>query len=338
MKLNDLTLTGMEIAKRETDVATTKIRSLGETYDEHAKLVFLLDISGSMGARIAEGFTDIYLWSPEKLNQIRAQVEIARAIEVTNRESQLNPPYAPDTEDEDSEDEDPKESGLSWQDEETLKMIHAGPLGDDKDIKERIIRLGLTDHFGIIPNPAHADKTPPTRLEAVKRLAKQEIQNRINKYRDAKVAFVAFALQAELRYDSGLDVGFNDDNNQPMDFMTLLNDLEIGLGGGTEILTAIRKAMDSCRKNPSSVGLHHFVLVSDGDDYAADANIGSWVPSLKASGIVLDYIHIGDHGMNQGIVEACKLLGGDSQKVDTLSALEEKFVEASRRLMLPPGN
>ncbi len=331
MKLNDLKLTGMEIAKRETEVAQTKVKSLGETYDEHAKLIFLLDVSGSMGAIIAEGYTDLYLWTAEKLAAIRTQ------IDAVSKKAASIVSDASDDMDED-EDIDSIEVEVTPEEQACLVVLNAGPLGDDEDLKKRILREDLTDAFGVIRNPYHASKKAPTRLEAVKRLAKQEIQNRINKYPTAKVAFVAFATQAELRYDSGLNVGFNDRDGQPKGFMDLLEDMEISLGGGTDILNAIRKGMDSCRKNPSSVGLHHFVLVSDGGDDQADRHIGSWVPTLKDSGIVLDYIHIGDDYMNTGIVEACKLLGGDSQKVNTLAALEEKFVEASRRLMLPPGN
>ena len=80
------------------------------------------------------------------------------------------------------------------------------------------------------------------------------------------------------------------------------------------------------------------MVVSDGDDHNCTRNIGAWVPALKASGVVLDYIHIGElENKNSGLEAACKELGGESVAVNTEDEFELKFVQAAQRPMLPPS-
>ena len=65
--------------------------------------------------------------------------------------------------------------------------------------------------------------------------------------------------------------------------------------------------------------------------------ISSWVPNLKASGIVLDYIHIGEEGCaNAELRAACVALGGEYCVVNSEREFEAKFVEAVHRKLLPP--
>ena len=82
------------------------------------------------------------------------------------------------------------------------------------------------------------------------------------------------------------------------------------------------------------MGVHHFIIVSDGETWTP---MTDWIPVLKASGVILDYIHIGDREPNPEIVSACKVLGGDCVVVSTEKDFEERFVNAVSRPLLPPA-
>ena len=84
--------------------------------------------------------------------------------------------------------------------------------------------------------------------------------------------------------------------------------------------------------------MHHFILVSDGEDYQCDHALPGWIPTLKTSGVVLDYIHIGDCYQNDGILQTCKATGGQCVTVNSERELEDKFVEAVSRKCLPPAS
>jgi hypothetical protein len=284
---------------------------------EHAKLVFIFDVSGSMDSRIAKSYTDGWTWPVEKLADIRAKCMTAAInINATLFGGGLMPL-------------DPADEALA-----PMMDTERGPMGElvfsaitDEELKERVVRATLMDHFGIEVNwSRHGSASAPTRLECVKKLAKQELEKRFAKYPQSQVSMVRFGSFAESLFNDGAAV----------DLWPVLDNLSIGCGGGTDILAGIRKGMDTCRKAPSQVGVHHFIVVSDGEDGEADRTIGSWVPTLKASGICLDYIHIGDSGVNTGLEAACKALGGECVVVNSIKDLEAKFIEAVGRLMLPP--
>jgi hypothetical protein len=243
---------------------------------------------------------------------------------------------------------------------------------DDADLKGRIVRTGALQVFGIREKSYHeaAASKPSRRIDVVRTLAKQEIKNRFDKYPKARIAVIAFGYEPVTIFDDG-----NPDDLWPhLDRLTLTNSngyfreftfggqevqatdwkgtplkdddgnpiMEMkggqGCGGGTNILNGLRRAMDVCRDKPSAVGIHHFILVSDGEDCAADNNIGSWLPALKASGVVLDYIHIGETSLNEGIKKVAIALGGTCVQVVTEEELKEKFIEAAQRLCLPPAS
>jgi len=242
MQLNEDFDGGSEITLRHTDVAKSNsvLKKLGGIYDEHAKLVFLFDCSGSMNSQVA---------------------------------------------------------------------------GD--------------------PLALIAGHEEPIRIDLVKRLAKQELENRFKKYPNSKISVIPFGDRPVVLFDDG----------DPKDLWSALDRLktcfsldgtyEQSTGGGTNILGAIRKAIDVCRAKPSPVGLHHFIIVSDGEDYHANNTIGSWVPALKASGVVMDYIHVGCESANDGLKAACLALGGEFVTVNSERDFETQFKLAVARLMLP---
>src|SRR5262252_543244 len=85
MKLDDFdfgNLQGNELVKQPKKEETSILRNLGNIYDEHARLLFLFDVSGSMGDRVTQAknggnYIDQYDWS--RLAQIRADAFAAIA-------------------------------------------------------------------------------------------------------------------------------------------------------------------------------------------------------------------------------------------------------------------
>ncbi len=309
-----LNLKGTELSIKRTEVETTGLKNSSTMYNEHAKIVFMFDVSGSMGEKIAKTFTDQYLWTPELLAAIRQEL----FTEFIDPDDPM-PVVAP----------------------------------TDEELKERVVREDLLDHFHVLPAIGKKQTALSSRLDVVKKLAKQEIRARFAKHPKSRIAVIPFGSQPAVLFDDGA----------PEDLWPLLDKLSCYMtvggverveinkwsgktetyidggtqtGGGTDILAAIREAMDACRKRPSAVGIHHFILVSDGED-GSGYTIGTWVDSFKASGIVLDYIHIGDGGINQGIANACKATGGNAVVVNTERDLETKFIAATTRLLAPPS-
>ena len=105
-------------------------------------------------------------------------------------------------------------------------------------------------------------------------------------------------------------------------------------GGNTPLTTALNAASADMASTKGPIAL---IVVSDGEDYGTVARIAEWIPVLKQSGVVLDYIHIGDCEKNAALAAACTQLGGQFVVVSDEAQLEEKFVEAIKRPMLPPA-
>ena len=312
MKMNEVSFGSVAVAVRKQEVAKTSVlKKLDSVYDEHAKLVFIFDISGSMEQRVARGAaqTNQFLWTPELIAQIRKEAkEAGEQCEIAAANGM---------------DPEPMFTQLL-----PLWNVMTGTLtDDDEELKTLVVKHDLIARFGLQIDWLNHNKGVPTRLELVRKLGKRECKARFTKYPKARIAVVAFASSAEVRFD----------DQDPDKLDGVMDNLQQGLGGGTDILNGINLALDTCRKNPSAVGIHHFVVVSDGDDHNCTRNIGAWVPALKASGVVLDYIHIGElENKNSGLEAACKELGGESVAVNTEDEFELKFVQAAQRPMLPP--
>ena len=321
MKLDGaLTLgnTSIVLHKKQEDKQTPK-KTISDTYSEFAKLVFLFDTSSSMEnhiARTASGksLADLlYVFTPDILADIRLRVETALAEYNTVQ----------DAGGEISEDVT-KLACLAdaWHGANGELVFSAS----DDELKDRILRTNLTDFFNILPTQVtNRDTKAPTRMSVVKRLAKQEIVKRFQKFPKSRIAVIAFNDHPTVLFDDGASGELDAEVEK------------LHASGGTNILEAIKQGMEVCRAKPSSVGIHHFLLVTDGEDPAADVIIRSWVPTLKASGVILDYIHIGDSYVNQGLRDACAELGGEYVPVNSEDELEEKFMQALKRPLLPPA-
>lgn len=323
MKLDNLSLKGTEITLKRSELAPTGsvLRKHDEHYDEFAKLVFMFDVSTSMDSRLAKTFTDQFVWTPALLTELRTKTEAAVAH--VNRIN-CDPMNDPDD---------------YVTDEETafLKLSdpQRGPNGevlftaDDEELKARVVQHNLINDFNIEVDWTKHTAAPPTRFAVMKKLAKSEVANRIKRFPKSSVGLVAFAEKAATMFEKGTTD----------ELMERLERLEIGCAGpdGTTILAAVAAAVEVCRKHPSPVGVHRLILVSDGEDYSCSREIGGWVPNLKASGVVLDYIHIGDREPNEGVRRACVELGGECVTVNSERDFTTKFVEAVTRKMLPPA-
>ena len=354
MKLDNnmnLELQGNEITLRKTEALEGKagsvLKKLDAVYDEFARLLFLFDVSASMMDRVAvakDGKTLVnqFLWTDALLAAIRSDT-----LAALNRLDQ----------------------GCGQGNDDLYAKLADKQLGqngeflftpvDDNDLKERIVRADLLVFLGIKPDFNQKHQQPPTRIELVRKLAKQEIKARFQKFPNSQVSVVPFSGHPVTLFDAqdpdnlwpALDTlnypwrvtlcskcGYtgnpNAEDRCPKCSGTMYND---GSDGGTDILSAIRCAIELCRKRPSPVGIHHIIVVTDGEDYNADTTIQSWVSALKQSGVVLDYIHIGDRAANAGLKAACEALGGEYVTVNCERDFEEKFIAAVNRLMLPPA-
>lgn len=341
MKLDNTTMSfgGSSIVLRKTAVEqNSQFKKVSDTYSEHSKLVFLFDVSGSMASPIARdrhgvSYADFYLWTPEILADIRKRVQ--DVVDKSNRNDDVNSPDF--------------NSIMLTQEELDLTLLFDGRnaqgqhefRADDDTLKDRIILKDLIKIFGILHDPAKKKQEPPTRMGVVKKLAMQEIAARFKKFPKSRVAVVPFGDNPITLFDDGpaeqVEVELAKLDHRGMSIIAPSGERTEYTGGGTDILKAIRRGMDICRNNPSAVGIHHFILVTDGEDWNAGTTIAAWVPNMKASGIVLDYIHIGDSVVNDGLREACKLTGGEYVMVNTEKDLAEKFQIATNRLCLPPA-
>ena len=329
MKLDgtSLNLSGAGLVLRKTAVEqNAQFKKISDTYSEFAKLVFLFDVSGSMNAQIAvdkhgTSYASEFLWPESCLADIKKRVDrvIGNLVMDVNgdpnadvtTDSELTPLIDP------------------------FKMPPVPLFTDDEDLKSRILKADLMGFLGILPNITKKYQEPPTRLGVLRTLAKQEINARFDKYPNSRIAVIPFSGRAGVLFDDGkqeeVDAAISklDPNMQ----VPGLRGETIYMDGGTDIMVAINEGLEVCRKHPSAVGLHHIIVVSDG---GSGINT-SWTPILKSSGVVLDYIHIGDETPNQELVGMCKELGGDCVTVNSEMDLKEKFKLAVNRMMLPPA-
>jgi len=322
VKLENVSFDGTsDLVLRKTESVLTSsgsvLRKLGDLYSEHAKPVFLFDVSGSMSERVAAdknqvGLADQYIWTPEKLASIRQKVAEAIAAVMSGQE-------------------------LSWSAQDHIKMIDPIEPGmpptftaTDEELKTRVIQHDLIGSFHVAIDWSKPHLQPPSRIELVKKLAKQEIEARFAKFPNSRMAVIPFGDGAKVSFDDGT----------ADEVRAVLDRLCIGMDGvnstGTNILSAIRAGVEACRQHPSVVGLHHFIIVSDGQS-SDTAALPEWVPVLKQSGIVLDYIHIGDSYVNNALKQACAALGGEFVVVNDEKSFESRFIAAVHRLCLPPA-
>lgn len=206
---------------------------------------------------------------------------------------------------------------------------------DEAAMKRKIVAdQQIVYQLGVPLNFLRGDQRKPimTKMELVKYMAQDIIQTRIEKYPDAAVEVIRFESRAQLIWRS----------QTPSAMGSALDNIEAS--GGTSFVNAIRLGFDVSCQRPSKVGIHYFILVSDGEDWEAGVlTTDAWVKAFKDGGIVFDFIWIAYKGANpentSGVCECkklCELTGGEFSVVTTPWEFKQKFIEASSRKMLPP--
>jgi len=296
------------LVKRTSLDNAPAITKLDEVVDSKARKVFLFDASGSMGCQIASGYTSQYDWTPEVMEKIKGTLwEYRKEWELVKADP-MTTLFA-----------DPTVLAAA-----ELCFAEDGSIKSDEELQTIIVQQSWLGLFGVGINWAEHSEKPPSRMDVVRKLALEEILKRLNKYPDGPISVLKFNDQQEVLF---ADVS---------EIKTTLEDALRKLipWGGTNILAAIKAALKLCRENPSEVGVYHLIIVSDGEDYAANEGIGEWVPILKQSGVVMDYIHIGDVCVNQGLKRACEALGGELVSVNSEKDFQDKFIEKVNRKLL----
>ena len=130
----------------------------------------------------------------------------------------------------------------------------------------------------------------------------------------------------------------------------------LGCGGGTNTLDALRLARTRLEKKPSSVNMHHIVVVSDAEDEYADALREIYLPYFKDHNVVFDFILIMSkdeqaacekarkegktewrYMMHDTLREVCEATGGEFSIVSNTEDIRSTVYLQGMRLCLPPG-
>ena len=333
----EMDLGGGLVLHREAVETTAGFKKVSETYNEFAKLVFLFDVSGSMNSRIttdarSETYINEFIWPKSFIAEVRQKT--SEVLQKVNAVLLAGDPFYL--------------LQLDIVEIEYVKLFNAerGPMNefmfspvDDDDIKARALKNNLIGFFGILPDFTKKHQEPPTRIGVVRKLAKQEIHRRFKKYPKSRVAVIPFSGCAAPLFDDGKEDQVDAAVDQLACQLTIkhANGSETQMDGGTHIMNAIAVGMQICAEKPSDVGIHHFIVVSDGEDYSVN-EIDAWIPNMKASGVILDYIHIGDCQPNDRLKTACVALGGECVTVNSEKELETKFFQAATRMLAPPAD
>ena len=323
INLNNLTLKGTEIAVvPKPQEEPSVVKKMEGVYDELSKKIFLFDCSGSMREQLAE--TDKYLW-PE------ATMEVIRKVARDLLTKTPNPIMA---EIEREHAYFPADRFLARHDWGT----EPSEIRNDAGLKAAVVAYDLMKYFGVIPDVTRdPNQRPISRTDVVRKLAKREVLKRFDRFPEGKLSVIRFNDYAEVLFES--EVVSKHDHGRIQEIREKLEEVfnsKLEGSGCTNYLEALRTGLESCRRFPSKVGLHHFIFVGDGEDGVCAAHIESWIPTLQASGVVLDYIHIGETTPNRGIVNTCIALGGQCVTVSSETEFEDRFVEAATRKLLPP--
>lgn len=302
--------------------------TLADMYDRFSRLLYVIDASGSMGdGMLSEDSFKNYKWPKDLMAQFRERMKADEGLWDDEDEDESD--YFGDEEDFDldEEDDDPDE-------DEEPEQLDVDSLGDD-EVKMLILRENLSARYGIPleMNYSYRGKSR-SKMMALKDAAKDFVHQRFQRVPDAKVAVFQFETSPQLLCAAGAS---------ETEVLAAINRLPDGGGGGTNIYSAVERAISECKQRPSEVGLHHIVLVSDGCDYGG-IRVRDFLPRMKELGIVFDFIYmvgLGEDATADQVAkvmqEVCEATGGEYTVVKTEQDFEQKFLEVSNRPLLPPA-
>ncbi len=189
------------------------------------------------------------------------------------------------------------------------------------------------------PEPIVYSSSRQSKIQVARTMLQRAVTERYDKFPDsADVTLCTFHTSADLR---------KADNKK--DLLSMVDVLSAH-GGGTNITKGVERAVQHCKRAPSPVHLHNIVLVSDGLDYRATDVEENLLQQMLELGIVLDIIlilserehleEVGGSSENRvfkSLEHCCTRTNGRFQIVRTAQDLTDKFLEATRRLALPPA-
>jgi len=313
--------TGLVVSKSK--IRTPKSRSLTDIYTEQQKLVFLIDVSGSMEDTVAGASSiEMFSWNEHDMKNIseRVQQALNEVSVYEDAAAKANGALLDQGVDPESIDvPEPSGSTMAW-------VSLQGLEGDE--LKHMVIQKGLDKQMYLYKTDKYRELA--TKLGLVKKMAQRMVEERFQKLPDADIACLTFDTRTEA-------LPFNDKDG-------LVNALgKITARGGTNIYGAIEAAMEACQHAPSVVNLHHLVLVTDGEDHSA-IRLPDLIPAMKKQGVVLDFIWIkqpyetGSDRAAAAIQKVVAETNGTYTEVSNADEFTSKFIAATTRLMLPPGS
>jgi hypothetical protein len=287
--------------------------SLTDMYDRFSKLIYAIDASGSMGeGMLSEDSIKMYKWTPDILEQFKARMRADKDLTEENF-------------DEITEDDNGNE---------VIQTQHIDVDGMSEDeLKMYIISEHLDDKYSIRLEMNYSHNTRGrSKMMALKDAAKDFVHTRFQKFADARVGVFSFEDHPSQLCAAGA---------VETEVLAAINRLPDNGGGGTNIYSAVDRVVNECKRRPSEVGLNHIVLVSDGCDGGA-MRVEELVPKMKELGIVFDFIYmLGLSPDAQGeqvaamMRRVCEATGGEYTVVKTEQDFVQKFLEVSKRPMLP---
>ncbi len=332
------------------------------------KLVYAFDISYSM-ADLLVSTKDLDQWDwarewPRIMKHIdRCNAQVREALGTSDDEDEADAVAAADPDDPDDEDDDPDDEDDDPDDEdddpddeddedevkaaapkgnpallEELKMFNPDTFKwaalkgrSEQDIKFDIVEMKLFQNFHIEYN-MDKYRTLKSKLAIIQQQAVKFVAERYDKYNNPDVTVIAFNERPHLVATAC-----------PKDKM--LREIN-GLSpcGGTSIAYAIEAAVQVCEQRPSAMGVHHLVLITDGEDGCTKNYVeGALRNRMEALHMVVDFIHISQNPRClesedvQYLKSLCEATGGQYVLVDDPDVLASRFLEASARLCLPPA-
>lgn len=310
----------------------TRNASVEDVYDHFTKLVYVIDVSASMGDKLLDLNTvEDFNWNDAALKRLAKRIERAK-----DRISKVEEEQAWDLDSDEEEDAEEVTDDLDPQaGENPLNDLFWLAISELPLEQQKAQVVATADAWAELRLDLSASARKidydavPSKMDAVKQMAAKMVQERVEKFPDADIHLITFEDSAHYVKPAGIP-----------DLLRRISEM-CAYGGGTDITTAVEKALAVCKKNPSPVQSHHIVLVTDGLDYGLE-RLGQHQLEMKRLNLVLDVIHVSSPHESSlaeygggSLKTVCQRSGGKYVRVMRRSDFENRFLEAARRLCLP---
>mgnify|MGYP005850411213 FL=1 len=313
--------------------AESKSSSLEAVYDRHMKLIYCVDISGSMSSYLfnLEDIEDFDWTGSKSLIQRR----IRNAVNRLGLTAMLEEYGACASSEGEEHALPPALHALRYEDPST-DHIWVSMAGQDPLLQRTtIVQYSLFNEIGLAPQYRRINYAEtPSKIAVVRSELKKLIEERFQRFPEADVHLVRFG--ARVHYSPW---------KTRADLLQQVENLS-ACESNTVIGAALARCVSMCKRRPSQVAAHHVVLISDGLDSTLSPALPHLVQEMKNINIVLDFIHVGSpseviswESCIKDLRAACKELNGEYKIVSRSKDLRNRLQEAGRRLCLPaPSN